>query len=94
MSNCPPGGYILIGIDNSGNPCIPIGTINRTSFDAARLGDLVRSFIEGRVDLRVAIHDHGEHEVVVIYVLSHTDGLPVPMSKVGTSRRRSRDSRA
>jgi hypothetical protein len=83
MSNCPPGGYILIGVDNAGNPRMPIGTINRASFDGARLGDLVRGFIEGRVDLRVAIHDHGEHEVVLIFVLPHADGLPVPMSKVG-----------
>jgi Putative DNA-binding domain len=83
MSNCPPGGYILIGVDNSGDPCTRIGTIDRNAFDGARLGDLVRSYVEGRVDMQVAIHDHGEHEIVLIRVFPHRGGLPVPMSKVG-----------
>ncbi|KRD04950.1 hypothetical protein ASE48_20125 [Mycobacterium sp. Root265] len=83
MSNTPPGGYLLIGVDNDGKLCTPTGTINRPSFDGARLGDLVRPHIEGRVNLQVAVHDHLNHEVVVILVLPHHDGLPVPMSKAG-----------
>ena len=49
MSNCPPGGYILIGVTDAGEPCIPIGTLDRQRFDAARLADLVRGYVEGRV---------------------------------------------
>jgi predicted HTH transcriptional regulator len=83
MSNTPPGGYLLIGVEDDGKLCLPVGTIDRSSFDGARLGDLVRPYIEGRVNLRVAIHEHLSREVVVILVLSHVDGLPVPMGKAG-----------
>lgn len=88
MSNCPPGGYLLIGVTDDGDPCIPSGNIDRPRFEAARLADLVRGYVEGRVDLRVAIHEVATNEtdrfeVVLIFVLPHSDGLPVPMSKVG-----------
>lgn len=83
MSNTPPGGYLLVGVDNDGQLCTPTGTINRPSFDGARLCDLVRPYIEGRVNLQVAVHDHLDHGVVLILVLPHHDGLPVPMSKAG-----------
>jgi hypothetical protein len=83
MSNTPPGGYILVGVDNSGQACIPIGTIDRPRFDPARLGDAVRRYVDGRVDLLVAIHEHLACEIVLIFVRPHADGLPMPMSKVG-----------
>jgi hypothetical protein len=84
MSNRPPGGYILIGVDDTGAPCMPIGTIqDRKAFDGARLGDLVRKYIEGEIHLRVQIHDHDGNEIVLVFVPHHRDGLPVPFSKVG-----------
>ncbi|CAM4228866.1 Divergent AAA domain protein [Mycobacterium basiliense] len=85
MSNRPPGGYLLIGVDDAGNPCMAIGTIqNRRDFDGAKLGDLVRKCIEGEIHLRVQIHEHDNtYEIVMIYVEHHRDGLPVPFSKDG-----------
>ena len=84
ISNRPPGGYILIGVDDAGTPCMPIGTIaNRRSFDGARLGDLVPKYIEGEIHLTVQIHDHEGQEIVVVWVPHHRDGLPVPFSKDG-----------
>lgn len=84
MSNRPPGGYILIGVDDFGKPCMPIGTIpDRKRFDGARLGDLVRAYIEGEIHLRVQIHERKGNEIVMIFVPKNRDGLPVPMDKDG-----------
>jgi hypothetical protein len=84
MSNRPPGGYILIGVNNDGTLALPIGTIaDRDRFDGARLGDLIRKYIEGEVHVISQVHEVDAHEVVLIYLPHHRDGLPVPMSKLG-----------
>jgi hypothetical protein len=52
MANRPPGGYIVIGIDDNGNPCIPAGTVvNPRQFDGANLNQHVRRFIEGETQI-------------------------------------------
>jgi hypothetical protein len=85
MSNRPPGGYLLIGADDSGKPCMAAGTIaDRRRFDGARLGDLVRSNIEGQIHIRAQVHDHNGNELVLIWV-ENTE-LPVPFSKLGQYR--------
>lgn len=82
MSNRPPGGYVVIGVDNNGNPCMQQGTISdRRRFDGARLGDAIRSYIEAQINIRAEIHDHGGYEIAVIFI-EHT-GLPVPFGKIG-----------
>lgn len=87
MSNRPGGGYILVGVDNDGSPCMPSGTLDRRRFDGARLGQLVRSYIEGQIEVHPQVHDlEGDLEVVVIRVEAHRDGLPVPMAKIGQYR--------
>lgn len=43
MSNCPPGGYLLIGVSDAGEPVAPIRTFDRKRFDGARLNDLIRN---------------------------------------------------
>ena len=84
MSNRPPGGYILVGVDDNGNPCMPIGTITDPKrFDGARLGGLVRGYIEGEIHLSVRIHELDGNEVVMIFVPHHRGRLPVPFSKDG-----------
>lgn len=86
MSNRPPGGYILIGADDDGKPCMPKGTIaDRRRFDGARLGDLVRSNIEGQIHIRSQVHDHDGNEIVLIWI--ENTGLPVPFSKLGEYER-------
>jgi hypothetical protein len=83
LSARPPGGYLLIGVDNGGKPCLPQGTIkDRARFDGARLGDLVRRNIEAQINIRSQIHDDDAgNEIVLVYV--ENSGLPVPMSKLG-----------
>lgn len=84
MSNRPPGGYILIGVDDTGVPCMPIGKIkDRRAFDGAKLGDLVRKYIEGEFHPISQIHEHEGNEIVVVWLPHHRDGLPVPFSKDG-----------
>lgn len=84
MSNTPPGGYILVGVDDDGKPCAEIGHFDRALYDSAQLGDILRSYADGRVELRVRITEYGDNEIVVIFVHPHADGLPVPMGKPGT----------
>jgi hypothetical protein len=83
LSNRPPGGYLLIGVDDDGTTLTwPQGTItDRRRFDGAKLGDLVRANIEAQINIRSQIHDHNGHEVVLIWVAN--TGLPVPFSKLG-----------
>lgn len=84
MSNCPPGGYILVGIDDAGQRCAEIGTFDRDQFDASRLQKIVRSYaVEGYIELKVGIHERPPHEVIVLYVAPQPTGLPIPMSKTG-----------
>jgi hypothetical protein len=83
MSNRPPGGYVLVGVDDDGEPCTPIGMIDRSRFDGARLGGLVRGYIEGEIHLSVRIHEYNGKEIVMIFVPHHRDRLPVPFSKDG-----------
>ena len=82
MSNRPPGGYILIGVDDDGNPCIPIGTIpERSRFDGSRIGALIRAYVEADVHVVVQVQEHAGNEIVVVY--GQNRGLPVPFSKDG-----------
>ncbi len=84
MSNRPPGGYILVGVNDDGTLALPTGTItDRARFDGARLGDMIRKYIEGEVHAISQIHEVDGHEVVLIHLPHHRDGLPVPMSKLG-----------
>ena len=86
MSNRPLGGYILVGVDDSGKPVVPQGTFDqntRKSFDGARLNDLIRKYTEGPVHVTSQFHTVGEREVVLIYAPHNESGLPVPMSALG-----------
>lgn len=84
MSNRPPGGYILVGVNDDGTLALPIGTItDRTCFDGSRLGDMIRKYVEGEVHAISQVHEVDGHEIVLIYLPHHRDGLPVPMSKLG-----------
>jgi hypothetical protein len=84
MTNRPPGGYILIGVNDEGTLALPAGTISdRALFDGARLGDLIRKYVEGEAHVISQLHEIDEHEVVLVYLPHNRDGLPVPMSKLG-----------
>lgn len=83
MSNRPPGGYILVGVDDSGKPVVPRGTFDQNArklFDGARLNDIIRKYTEGPVHVTSQFHVIGNHEVILIYAHHNESGLPVPMS--------------
>ncbi len=82
MSNRPPGGYILVGVDDAGNPSMPIGTIaDRSRFDGSRIGALIRGYVEADIHVLAQVQELDGNEIVVIYVQNR--GLPVPFSKDG-----------
>lgn len=84
MSNRPGGGYLLLGVNDEGKTCLAVGSIDRKRFDGASLGQLVRAYIEGQIHIHHQVHElENGHEVVVLRVEGHTDGLPVPMAKLG-----------
>jgi predicted HTH transcriptional regulator len=87
MANRPPGGYIVIGVDDSGNPCIPAGTLdNPRQFDGANLNQQVRKFIDGETHIVSQIHQTEDHDFVLVWIPHHRDGLPVPMKATGQYR--------
>lgn len=87
MTNTPPGGYILVGVEDGGDLALPSGSIeDRSSFDSARLADLIKKYADGVVQPISQIRDLDGHEVVLIYLPHPEDGLPVPMSKEGSYR--------
>lgn len=87
MANRPPGGYIVVGVDNSGRPCIPAGTLpNPSQFDGANLNQQVRRFIEGQTQIVSQLHEISGHDFVLIWIPHHRDGLPVPMKTTGQYR--------
>ena len=84
LSNRPGGGYLVIGVRDDGTPCIPIGTFGRSRFDGAALGQLVRGYIEAQIHLNSQVFELDDgNEVIVIQVQGHSDGLPVPLAKLG-----------
>ena len=86
MSNRPPGGYILIGVDDNGKLVAPQGTFDqkaRELFDGARLNDLIRRYTEGPVHVTSQFHNVDGHEVILIYAHHNESDLPVPMSALG-----------
>lgn len=84
MSNRPSGGYILMGVTDDGRPCQSRGTCDRRAeFDAANLANVIRAYVDGEVKVVTQWHELDEHEVLLIYIHGHRDGLPLPMTKIG-----------
>ncbi|WP_201359278.1 AlbA family DNA-binding domain-containing protein [Mycobacterium paraintracellulare] len=87
MANRPPGGYIVVGVDDAGNPCIPAGTLdNPSQFDGAKLNKQVRKFIDGEIHIVSQVHRTADFDYVLMWIPHHRDGLPVPMKATGQYR--------
>lgn len=83
MANRPPGGYILVGVDDDGVPALKTGSLDRPRFDGAQLGAMIRGYVEGEVVVVTQVHEVDGHEIALVFVQHHRDGLPVPMVKQG-----------
>lgn len=82
LSNRPPGGYFLVGVDDEGRPCAPNGTLgDPQQFDSARLGSMVRSYVDAQVEIISQVHVVNGHEIAVLFIKSSKEGLPIPMNK-------------
>lgn len=87
MANRPPGGYIVIGVDNNNGPCIPAGSLgDPAQFDGAKLNQQVRKYIESETHIVSQVHHTNDFDYVLIWVPHHRDGLPVPMKATGQYR--------
>ena len=95
MANRPPGGYIVVGIDDKTNqPTIPAGQLsNPRAFDGANLNHQIRKFIEGQTHAISKTHQIDGFDYVVIWIPHHTDGLPVPMKTTGQYRKDNGDDK-
>ncbi len=83
MFNRHPGGYIIIGATNEGEPSDLCEDIDWQQFDGARLTDKVRSYVDAPLTPISAIHEIGAHKYCLICFMSLPDGLPTPFSKLG-----------
>ena len=83
MFNRYPGGYIVVGATNEGNPSDLCEGIDWEQFDGARLTDKIRSYVNAPFTVISAIHKIEEHTYCLICMKSPDDGLPAPFSKLG-----------
>lgn len=85
MANHPPGGHILIGVNDDGTIADNSQRdFNPRDFDGAKLNDLIKRYANGQLDIRSKSHQIGGGEVVIIAVSSPPDGLPLVFSRSGS----------
>lgn len=85
MANNPPGGHLLIGVEDDGSiPAHKTKIHNRKTYDAAALQEMVNAYTECAVRLETQIHEIQEHDVVIVLIHSTDEGLPIPIAKDGS----------
>jgi hypothetical protein len=70
------GGYIVVGVDNGGQPTGMLTEPAGKLFDQARLQDLIERYIGGGVILS-AVHAGSNGPIVLIHIAPHKDGFAV-----------------
>ncbi|RRF89831.1 MAG: ATP-binding protein [Coriobacteriaceae bacterium] len=86
MFNRYPGGYIIVGATNEGEPSEIVEDIDWKQFDGARLTDKIRSYVNAPLTLISALHEIDGHRYCLICMPSINNGLPVPFAKLGQFR--------
>ncbi|HET6298896.1 MAG TPA: ATP-binding protein [Kribbella sp.] len=87
MSNLPTGGYIVVGVDNAGQPAHDQAGIDVSKFDSAALRARIARYTEATVNVISQHHEVNGRAVVLIYAEPNPDGLPVPFSSIGQYQR-------
>lgn len=83
MFNRYPGGYIVIGATNEGEPSGLCGDVDWKQFDGARLADKIRAYVDAPLTPISAIHEIDGHKYCIVCLLSPDDGFLVPFDKLG-----------
>lgn len=83
MCNRYPGGYIVIGVDDDGNPSARSEDTNWVQFDGAVLTDKIRKYVQAPLTAISQLHEVDGHTYCLVCLLSLEDGLLVPFSKLG-----------
>jgi hypothetical protein len=67
MQSIPTGGYILVGVDDNGQPSVARGAIVPGQFDPAKLHDLAENFLPS-IRVNATTHSIGGVAVAMIFV--------------------------
>ena len=68
------GGYVVIGVDDHGNPTGEMDAVNVRAFDEASLRQKILRYLPEPLRLATRVTDQGGHHVVLVYVGAHEDG--------------------
>lgn len=87
LMSLPAGGYIVVGVRNDGSLATEHPEIVEAHFDQAVLHAKVAAYVDGRLDLRSAVHvlaDEGiTRKVAIIYAGPPPDLFPVVVRRSG-----------
>ncbi len=88
MMSLVDGGYIVVGVNGDGQPATDQEEIDSRQFDSATLAQKVSAYVDGRVDIRSAIHELSVHggvarKVALIYAGPPPGDLPLVVKKQG-----------
>lgn len=83
MANLPSGGYLIVGVDNRGNPAHEEQRVQVAQFDSAMLRTRIAKYVDAPVHVVAQPHVVDGRDVVLIYVRPNESGLPVPIKAMG-----------
>ncbi|MGR0319889.1 AlbA family DNA-binding domain-containing protein [Agromyces sp. ZXT2-3] len=88
LANLPQGGYLVVGVNDEGEPATEADPINSAHFDSAALLQKVESYVDQTFPIVSAVHtitaQNGvDWSVAVVYVGPPATMFPVPIKKVG-----------
>lgn len=88
MASLPNGGYLVIGVDESGRPALDQSPIHPAHFDSAALTQRLQGFVFEVPQITAKVHSlaiQGSHwDVALIHIAPPAGRLPLPVAKSGT----------
>lgn len=83
MYNRYPGGYLVVGATDEGEPSEICGDMDWGQLDGAKLADLVSKYVDVTLCPISALHELDGHAYRLICFKSPEDALLIPFSKLG-----------
>ena len=91
MASLPNGGYLLVGVDEHGDPASEQLRIVPSHFDSKALADKVGGYVDEPLEIVSAVHriesPEGPWDVALIYVTPPRSGFPVVARRDGEYQR-------